>query len=130
MFDLIFYEDAKGDSEVIDFINELSQKTDKDSRINYYKIMAYFNMLREFGTRIGAPVTKHLDGEIWELRPIKNRVLYAYLENDVFIILHCFVKKTKKTPRREIEKAKRNLKDHIEREGSVWQKHGKKLKQV
>lgn len=64
---------------------------------------------------MGEPVTKHLEGEIWELRPLKNRILYAYYENSTFIILTHFVKKTKKTPKREIERAIRYLKDYRER---------------
>ncbi|MCR5197101.1 MAG: type II toxin-antitoxin system RelE/ParE family toxin [Pseudobutyrivibrio sp.] len=32
-----------------------------------------------------------------------------------FVLLHQFVKKTQKTPRREIEQAKRELRDFLER---------------
>lgn len=32
-----------------------------------------------------------------------------------FVLLHCFMKKTQKTPAREIEQAKRELADLIER---------------
>ena len=42
-------------------------------------------MLEELGTRVGEPVTKHLDGEIWELRPLKNRFLYAYYKDNKFM---------------------------------------------
>ena len=38
----------------------------------------------------------------------------AWLDGS-FVLLHHFVKKTQKTPRREIEKAKRELKDLKER---------------
>ena len=117
MYEIEFYEDKNGKSEIADFIRELNQKssTNKESRINFNKIAAYFDLLEEFGTRIGEPVTKHLDGEIWELRPLKNRLLYAYYKDNKFIILHHFIKKTQKTPRKEIEQAKRNLKDYLER---------------
>ena len=117
MYEIEFYEDKNGKSEIADFIRELNQKssTNKESRINFNKIAAYFDLLEEFGTRIGEPVTKHLDGEIWELRPLKNRLLYAYYKDNKFIILHHFIKKTQKTPRKEIEQAKRNLQDYLER---------------
>lgn len=36
-------------------------------------------------------------------------------KNNKFIILHHFIKKTQKTPKREIEQAKRNLQDYLER---------------
>lgn len=43
-----------------------------------------------------------------------NSIFY-YFRDNTFILLHHFLKKTKKTPRREIEQAKRNLADHLER---------------
>lgn len=117
MYEIEFYEDKNGNSEIAEFIKELNKKaaTNKECRINFNKIIAYLDLLEEFGTRIGEPVTKHLDGEIWELRPIKNRLLYAYYKDNKFILLHHFIKKTKKTPKKEIEQAKRNLLDYLER---------------
>ncbi|MDE7177820.1 MAG: type II toxin-antitoxin system RelE/ParE family toxin [Lachnospiraceae bacterium] len=117
MYEIEFYEDKNGKSEVVDFIRELNRKaaTNKESRINFNKVVAYLDLLEEFGTRIGEPVTKHLDGEIWELRPLRNRMLYAYYKDNKFIILHHFIKKTQKTPKREIEQAKKNLQDYLER---------------
>ena len=117
MYEIEFYEDKNGKSEILDYIRELNRKasTNKESRINFNKVVAYFDLLEEFGTRVGEPVTKHLDGEIWELRPLRNRFLYAYHKDNKFIILHHFIKKTQKTPGREIEQAKRNLQDYLER---------------
>lgn len=117
MYEIEFYEDKNGKSEIVDFIRELNAKaaSSKESRINFNKIVAYMDMLEELGTRVGEPVTKHLEGEIWELRPLKNRLLYAYYKDNKFIILHHFIKKTQKTPKREIEQAKRNLQDYLER---------------
>ena len=117
MYEIIFYEDRDGKSEVADYIRDLRMKAEKNkhSRINFEKIVAYFDLLEEMGTRIGEPVTKHLDGEIWELRPFRNRILYAYYKDNKFVILHHFIKKTQKTPSREIQKAKNNLRDFLER---------------
>lgn len=119
MYEIEFYEDKNGKSEVADFIRDLNRKssTSKERRINFNKIVAYLDLLEEFGTRVGEPVTKHLDGEIWELRPLRNRLLYAYYKDNRFIILHHFIKKTQKTPKREIEQAKKNLQDYLERNG-------------
>ena len=55
------------------------------------------------------------EDEIWELRPLRNRILFVAWVDGSFVLLHHFVKKTQKTPRREIEKAKRELKDLKER---------------
>ena len=114
MYDVIFYSDIKGNGPIAEFINELRQKarTDKNARINFSKIIAYINLLSKKGTRIGEPVTKHLDGDIWELRPLANRILYAYYRDNKFILLHHSIKKTSKLPPKELEKAKRNLADY------------------
>lgn len=118
MYEVLFYSDEKGKSEIVDYIKELKEKsqTDKNARINLNKIVAYIDILSEKGTKIGEPVVKHLDGDIWELRPLSNRILFAYHKDKIYILLHHFIKKTNKTPKREIEQAKRNLKDYIERE--------------
>lgn len=119
MYKIIFYEDKNGKCEIADYLHKLHEEasTSKDSKINFNKIVAYIDVLEEMGTRVGEPVTKHLDGEIWELRPLRNRILYAFYKENEVILLHHFTKKTRKTPKREIEKAKQNLKDFIEREG-------------
>lgn len=50
---------------------------------------------------------KRIDEDIWELRPGNNRVFYFYYdENEIFVLLHHFRKKSRKTPKREIEQAK------------------------
>ncbi len=117
MFDIIFYDDKDGHSEVEAFIKDLRERSlvSKDARINFNKVVAYLDLLEEIGTRVGEPVTKHLDGEIWELRPLSNRILYAFYKDDTFILLHHFKKKSQKTPPGEIEKAKRELEDYKRR---------------
>lgn len=58
---------------------------------------------------------RHLDGDILELRPIRDRILFAGVCGDAFVLLHSFVKKSQKTPPHEIEQAKREQKDFIDR---------------
>ena len=119
MYEVIFYEDANGNKPVAEFINDLRNKssTNKDARINFKKVVAYIDLLEEHGSIIGMPVVKHLDGDIWELRPIKNRILYAYYKDNKYILLHHFKKASRKLPPWELEQAKRNLEDYIKREG-------------
>lgn len=120
MYEIEFYENSEGFSEIKEYIMQLrvASEFNKDSRINFNKIVAYFDLLQEMGTRIGEPVTKHLEGQIWELRPLRNRFLYAYYENNKFIVLHHFIKKTQKTPKRELQIAQRRLKEYLERSNS------------
>ena len=46
---------------------------------------------------------------------MRNRILFVAWNGDGFILLHHFIKKTQKTPQREIEKAKKEYKDILER---------------
>jgi phage-related protein len=117
MFRVIIYEDRNGKSPVADYIGELDKAalTDKSCRIRLGKILRYITLLEEYGTRAGLPASRYIEDDIWELRPLNDRLFYAYWKDNVFVILHHFTKKTQKTPRAEIEQAKRNLKDFLER---------------
>jgi len=119
MYEIYFYEDTNGHSPIYEYIHNLAKKTDKSSRINSNKINDYIQLLSEHGKAVGAPYIKHINNDIWELRPIKSRIFFASWTNNGFILLHHFVKKTQKTPKREIEQAQRNLKDISERSGQA-----------
>ena len=121
MFDIQFYKDKNGKSEIIDYLDDLQEKskTSKDAKINREKILTYLKVLAEYGTRIGNPVVKHIDGNIWELRPLKNRIFFFYWKDKKFVLLHYYIKKSQKTPANEIYKARKNLKDFLERNGEL-----------
>lgn len=117
MYTVEFYETADGRSELWDFLEELRMKaaTNKDARIQHKQISLYIQLLQDNGTRLNENITKHLEDGIWELRPGNNRVFYFFFENDTFVLLHHFRKKSQKTPKREIEKAKNERADYIAR---------------
>ena len=119
MYEVKFYRDSNGKSEIVEYLDELKEKskTNKNERINRYKILAYIGALEQYGTRVGQPVVKHIDGSMWELRPLANRIFFFYWKDNKFVLLHHFIKKTQKTPAREIEQARAKLKDFIERHG-------------
>ncbi len=123
MFQIEFYTTADGTSQLWDFLDNLQQKSvkSKDARIQHKQITMYIQLLEDHGTQLGENITKHLEDNIWELRPGNNRVLYFYHENDTYVLLHQFRKKTQKTPRREIEKAKAERDDWLFRKGGlIW----------
>jgi len=114
----MFYRDKNGNSEIIDFLDELQKKgkTSKTDRVNRIKILAYLQALKEYGTHIGQPIVKHIEGSLWELRPLKNRIFFFCWKEDTFVLLHHFIKKSQKTPEKEIEKARLRQKDFLKRE--------------
>lgn len=115
MYEIIFYEDKNGTSQLYNYMQELDAKKDKFSRVYLNRIKQNIKMLQDNGTLNNENFVKHIEGEIWELRPIPNRILFAAWVGNSFVLLHHFRKDTKKTPRREIEKAKRELSDFKER---------------
>ena len=121
LFEVLFYYDKHGKSEIVDYLDELQikSKTSKTDRINREKILTYIGALERYGTRLGKPYVKHIEGDIWELRPLSNRIFFFYWKNNKFVLLHHFIKKSQKTPAKEISKAKNNLKDFLERNDEI-----------
>ena len=120
LYKVITYKDRGGKDEIAEYIQELNGKmaTNKDARIRYKKIMEYIGKLQTYGVAVGKPTVKHITGtELWELRPINDRIFFVYWKDNIFVLLHHFAKKTQKTPSREIEQAERNRKDFLERYG-------------
>ena len=118
MYTVEFYYDRKGKSDIVDWLDVLksSSDTSKNNRINWQKTLAYIGALERYGTKIGEPYVKHLEDDIWELRPLRNRILFFCWKDNKFVLLHHFVKKTQKTPRKEIETAIRRKQDYLSRE--------------
>ncbi len=119
MYNVEFYEDSYGRSDLWDFIENLRIKSarSKDSRIQYKQILLCIQLLQDNGTRLPENITKYIGDSIWELRPGNNRIMYFYFKDNTFVLLHAFRKKSQKTPTREIEKAKSERDDWISRNG-------------
>lgn len=123
MHKIYFYKDKNGKEPVANYLAKLASKKDKDSRIKLTKIRDYVKILSEYGIQAGKPYIKHLCGDIWELRPLRDRILFVGWINGSYVLLHHFMKKTQKTPKREIEKAMHELADIIERGINYEQKN-------
>ena len=117
MYEIEFYETEDGKCPIWVFLEALRLKapTNKDARIQHKQASLYIELLQQNGTHMNAEITKHLDDGIWELRPGNNRVFYFFYQNDTYVLLHQFRKKSQKTPKREIEKAKTERNDYLRR---------------
>ena len=117
MYTVEFYETRDGLCPVWEFLEDLRIKSasNKDARIQHKQASLYIELLQQNGTRLNDNITKHLEDGIWELRPGNNRVFYFFYENNTFVLLHQFRKKSQKTPKREIEKAKSERIDYLSR---------------
>ena len=116
-YEIAFYQTRDGECQVWDFLEGLRIKasTNKDARIQHKQASLYIELLSLNGTNMNENITTHLEEDIWELRPGNNRVFYFFVQKDTFVLLHQFRKKSQKTPRREIEKAKRERDDYLSR---------------
>ena len=112
-YNVYFYKNEQGEELVRNYLNELVKKKDKDSRIKLNKIRDYVKVLRIYGTCAGKPYIKHIDGDIWELRPLRDRIFFVAWVNNSFVLLHQFMKKTQKTPKREIKQAQKEYNNLI-----------------
>lgn len=112
MFEVQFYETEKGERPAEQFLLSLDVK-------KRAKISSNISILQEYGNQIREPYSKYLEDGIFEIRGKVGsdiiRVLYFFHHNGRIIMTNGFVKKTQKTPRPEIEIAKKYRKDYIER---------------
>jgi phage-related protein len=95
----------------IEFREELLKKHKTQELIAYDYAL---DQLTKYGTRINQnwkkDSLKKLDEELYELRSRNVKTLLYFDGNDFYIILHSFLKTTQKTPKKEIDKALKEIK--------------------
>lgn len=102
MWAIKLYPPGSDNSPIADFLDTLPLPA-------LAKIRHAIRLLQEFGPQLRQPYSKKLTGhsKLFELRTAGSpavRLLYTAI-NKKFIILHGFVKKTNKTPAKEIKTA-------------------------
>lgn len=104
MYEVNYYEDENGNKPVENFIDSLDGKMKA-------KVFGRLELLEEYGSMLGMPFSRYLDDGIFELRTVQGnnitRILFFFVVGERVILTHGFVKKTQKTPLREINKAKK-----------------------
>ena len=94
MYKIYLYRDKKGKEPVAEYLQKLSSENSKNSRIKLNKIRDYVKSLSLYGESLGMPYLRHIEGDIWELRPLRDRILFVAWKKDSFFLLHVFTKKT------------------------------------
>lgn len=112
LYEAEFYKKADGCEPAKEFIIN----TDLKMRA---KIVRTISALQDNGPALREPYSKHLEEGIFELRAKVGtditRVLYFFYVGKKIILTNGFVKKTNKTPKTEIEKAKSYRLDYLDR---------------
>lgn len=113
-FTVEFYEDERNHKPVEEFLVGLDFKMRA-------KLLGLLQILQEKGNKLREPYSKYLGDGIFEIRckvgTDLTRVLYFFYCGQKIILTNGFVKKTQRTPVREIRLAKRRRKDYLERTG-------------
>lgn len=94
-------------------VKEALSKMALDVRASFERIV---RMIEIHGLeRMREPHVKHLEGRLWEMRLSGKdgiaRAVYVTATGRRVVVVHAFAKKTQKTPRREIEYARKRAKE-------------------
>jgi phage-related protein len=101
-----FYTDPKTNkSYVFEYIDDLDEK-------QRAKILKFIEFLRQHEGKLDEPYSKHIKDKIRELRvdfgKNRYRIFYFTFVKKNIILLHAFLKHTRKTPENEIKIAENN----------------------
>ena len=96
---ILYYTSPSGKNPVKKFIDSLSDKQQT-------KILRILKYLKEYGLSVPLPHIKKLTGTpLWEIRILGKhnlRILYVIPQKHTLLTLHGFIKKTQKTPKKEL----------------------------
>lgn len=109
-FNIYFFRTSSGHEPVREYLVELKNSKNEQDQKLLETINTYLRMLSKEGSMLGVPYVKNLYKDIWELRPKKQRILYCCIQGNNIYLLHHFTKKTQKTPKKELDIAKRRYK--------------------
>ena len=111
-----YYVSASGNNPVSDFLDNLDKQTQS-------KLLRIVSNIEEYGLLSVIPHVKKLTGSpFWEIRILGKsnaRVVYVVPTKTKVLLLHGFIKKTEKTPLKEIEIAQNRYKKYLLTENST-----------
>jgi len=97
---ILYYTTSKGKNPISDFLDSLTPQQQT-------KILRVIFAIKEYGIEAAIPhVKKILNLPLWEIRILGKdniRVFYVVPYKNTVLVLHGFIKKTQKTPNKEIK---------------------------
>jgi len=102
-----FYRTAAGTEPVLEWLRGLEKSDRRAIGLDLMRV--------QFGWPIGMPLVRSLKDGLWEVRSSlpSQRIarLILCFHQDCLVVLHGFIKKTQKTPKNDMEVAKRRLRE-------------------
>jgi len=105
-----FFKTKSGRIPVREFLDDLNPRQTAN-------VIEAIDLLKTFGLQLREPYVKFVGDKLYELR-IKDqdgiyRIFYFAAAGKKFVMLHGFVKKTQKTPNKELSLAKKRMKEYL-----------------
>ena len=111
-FEIDLYETETGACPVAKFLSKLPSKLRG-------KVTTYLEKLEEGGPYLGEPYTRHLRGDLFELRcnfgSDSVRLVFFYHQHNTIVVTNAFLKKSQRTPIRELNLANQRRIDYLRR---------------
>lgn len=96
-------------------INEFALALSKEDQAKFVEV---YRGIQEYGLEYDRVAFRQLDGKLWEIKYKAKgggyRIAYVLVERNRMVWLHAFKKKTQKTPKADLELAKRRAKEVLE----------------
>ena len=109
-FEIRYYQDSFGNNSIHEFLLELL----KSNRRLFAKVTKAIDKLKNRAYH-KEPLSKYLESGLWEVRVKAGtdilRIIYTFDKGKLIILLHVFIKKEQKTPAKELEIARKRLKE-------------------
>lgn len=106
---VVFYKTLMGNEPVREWLLDLSPDKRKSIGEDIKAI--------EIAWPIGLPLVRKLDTNLWEVRTkLPNQIsrVFFTIVQDMMVLLHAIIKKTQKTPQKDLELAKRRRNEVLE----------------
>ena len=98
---VVFYKTETGKEPVREWLKSLSSED--------RKIIGEDIKTVQFGWPLGMPLVRKQESDLWEVRSRLHhriaRILFT-VEDELMVLLHSFIKKTQKTPKRDLALAR------------------------
>jgi phage-related protein len=99
-FEIVYYSEAVQD--------EIDSWPAEDRAV-YVRIT---ELMKHYGSNLGMPYTRRIDTGLFEIRAKTGRAFYCTEVERKIVILHAFIKKSQKSPKRHVNTAKKRMREY------------------